>query len=117
MTNPIFEAAGSWDLLCDIGTNRMVVHKDIFHNHPASWAAASNPIIIRSGTIRAETSTGGEDEVVRVPTKEGGSTQKPEFTGRPDSADNVFMDDVRCVPFLLYFFSQAQCTRFRTPDS
>ena len=96
MTNPIFEAAGSWDLLCDIGTNRMVVHKDIFLNHPASWAPTANPIVSRSGMVRAETSVGSVDEeVFRVPTKEGGSTQKPEFTGRPDSADNVFIDDVR----------------------
>ena len=32
VTNPIFESAGNWDLLCDIGTGRMVVHKDIFVN-------------------------------------------------------------------------------------
>ena len=96
MTNPIFEAAGAWDLLCDIATNRMVVHKDIFAHHPASWAPAANPIVVRSGTIKAESAMGaGEDEVVRVPTKDGGAPQKTEFTGRPDSADNVFIDDVR----------------------
>ena len=103
MTNPIFEAAGAWDLLCDIATNRMVVHKDIFINHPASWAPSSNPLIVRTGTLKAESSVGSEDEVVRVQTKEGGSVQKPEFTGRPDSADNVFIDDVSLIPEILFF--------------
>lgn len=93
VTNPIFETAGSWDLLCDIGTNRIVVSKDIHLNHPASWSS-SNPLIMRTGTVKAEGSIGSEEEAVRVPTKEGGSTQKPEFAGRPDSADNVFIEDV-----------------------
>ncbi|KAI0720675.1 mesa protein [Cerioporus squamosus] len=94
VTNPIFEAAGSWDLLCDISTNRMVVHKDIYNNHPASWAPSSNQLIMRTGTLKAESSVGSEDEVVRAQTKEGGPAQKPESAGRPDSADNVFIDDI-----------------------
>lgn len=98
VTNPIFEAAGSWDLLCDIGTNRMVVHKDIFINHPASWTPTSNSLIVRTGTLKAESSVGSEEEVMRVQTKDGGSGQKPELAGRPDSADNVFIDDVRTWP-------------------
>ncbi|KAH9941624.1 mesa protein [Epithele typhae] len=93
VTNPIFEAAGSWDLLCDIGTNRMVVHKDIFANHPALWTPAANSLISRAGTIKAEQLL-GEDDAVRGPTKDGGATQKPEFTGRPDSTDNVFIEDI-----------------------
>ncbi len=97
VTNPIFETAGSWDLLCDIGTNRIVVSKDIHLNHPASWSS-SNPLIMRTGTVKAEGSIGSEEEAVRVPTKEGGSTQKPEFAGRPDSADNVFIEDVSRIP-------------------
>ncbi|KAI0760198.1 spindle pole body interacting protein [Fomes fomentarius] len=95
VTNPIFEAAGSWDLLCDIGTNRMVVHKDIYLNHPASWAPSSGPLMSRTGTLKAESSIGGsEDEVVRVQTKEGGPSQKAEFAGRQENADNVFIDDI-----------------------
>ncbi|KAI0739001.1 mesa protein [Daedaleopsis nitida] len=94
VTNPIFEAAGSWDLLCDISINRMVVHKDIYLNHPASWAPSSNPLIIRTGTIKAENMAAGEEEVMRVPIKEGGAAQKPEFAGRQDNADNVFIDDI-----------------------
>ncbi|KAI0631091.1 spindle pole body interacting protein [Trametes polyzona] len=93
VTNPIFETAGSWDLLCDIGTNRMVVSKDIHINHPASWSS-SNPLIIRTGTVKAEGSVGSEEDAVRVQTKEGGSVQKTEFAGRPDSADNIFIEDV-----------------------
>ncbi|KAI9067011.1 spindle pole body interacting protein [Trametes sanguinea] len=93
VTNPIFETAGSWDLLCDIGTNRMVVSKDIHVNHPASWSS-SHPLISRTGTLKAESSIGSEEDAVRVQTKEGGSTQKPELAGRPDSADNLFIEDV-----------------------
>ena len=76
----------------------MVVHEDIFINHIASLAPSSNPLIIRAGTLKAESSAGSEDEVVRVQTKEGGSVQKSEFTGRPDSADNVFIDVVSLIP-------------------
>ena len=72
----------------------MVVHKDIFLNHPASWAP-TNPLIMRTGTLKAESSIGSEDDVVRVPTKEGGASQKVEFAGRQDNADNVFIEDVR----------------------
>ncbi|KAI0819413.1 spindle pole body interacting protein [Trametes gibbosa] len=92
VTNPIFETGGSWDLLCDIGTYRMVVSKDIHLNHPASWSS-SNPLIIRTGTLKAEGSVGSEEDAVRVQ-KEGGPTQKTEFAGRPDSADNMFIEDV-----------------------
>ena len=99
MTNPIFEAAGSWDLLCDIGTNRMVVHKDIYVNHPATWNPSSNQLILRTGTLKAESSVGSEEDVVRVQTKEAGSQQKPEVAARPDSADNVFIEGVRTSPY------------------
>ncbi|KAI0656871.1 spindle pole body interacting protein [Cubamyces menziesii] len=93
VTNPIFETAGSWDLLCDIGTNRMVVSKDIHLNHPASWSN-SNPLMVRTGTLKAEGSIGSEEDAVRVQPKEGTSVQKPELAGRPDSADNVFIEDI-----------------------
>ena len=95
VTNPIFEAAGAWDLLCDIGTNRMVVHKDIYANHPATWNPASNQLIIRAGTLKAEISVGSEEEVVRVPTKEGAAPQKPEVSAKQDHPDNIFIEDVR----------------------
>ncbi len=95
VTNPIFEAAGVWDLLCDIGTNRMVVHKDIYANHPATWNPASNQLIIRAGTLKAESSVGSEEEVVRVPTKEGAAPQKPEVAAKQDHPDNIFIEDVR----------------------
>ncbi|TBU25631.1 mesa protein [Dichomitus squalens] len=93
VTNPIFEDVGSWDLLCDISTNRMVVHKDIYMNHPATWTPSSNQLILRTGTMKAESSVGTEEDVVRVQTKEG-AQQKPELTARPDSADNVFVEDI-----------------------
>lgn len=101
VTNPIFEAAGAWDLLCDIGTNRMVVHKDIYANHPATWNPTSNQLIIRTGTLKSENSVGSEDEVVRVPTKEGAAPQKPEVSAKQDHPDNIFIEDVRTFRHVL----------------
>ncbi|KAI1786728.1 mesa protein [Ganoderma leucocontextum] len=94
VTNPIFEAAGAWDLLCDIGTNRMVVHKDIYANHPATWNPASNQLIIRNGTLKTESSVGSEEEVARVPTKEGAAPHKPEVSAKQDHPDNIFIEDI-----------------------
>ena len=105
VTNPIFEAAGAWDLLCDIGTNRMVVHKDIYANHPATWNPTSNQLIIRAGTLKAESSVGSEEEVVRVSTKEGAAPQKPEVSAKQDHPDNIFIDDVRSFSMHFECFS------------
>lgn len=94
VTNPIFESSGSWDLLCDIGTSRMVISKDIHTNFPASGGVPPVQLITRTGTLKAEGSAGSEEEMAVRPSKELSSVQKAEFIGKFDNADNIFMDDV-----------------------
>lgn len=92
MTNPIFEAAGKWDLLCDIGNGRMVVHKDIY----TFWPVSGTPLppgsmLVRQGTLKGE-GVGNDDEAGRSSAQALGP--KSEFSAKADSADNIFMDDV-----------------------
>jgi hypothetical protein len=97
VTNPIFESNGSWDLLCDIGTNRVVVHRDIFTTYPlSSLPPPPGTLLPRSGTLKAESSIGSEDEVGRMPIQSREVQQgiKNEIAGKTDSSDNVFMEDV-----------------------
>ncbi|EJC99276.1 spindle pole body interacting protein [Fomitiporia mediterranea MF3/22] len=121
VTNPIFEQAGEWDLLCDISTGRMVVHKDIHINWPVgSLPSSSAPPpgtggITRVGTLRGEPSLGmggvggSEEEVGRMSM----STQvnaapiasvKADYSGKADSPDNIFMDDI--INAIQYHFGE-----------
>lgn len=97
VTNPIFESSGSWDLLCDVGTGRIVVSKDINTNHPPSNTTPAIHTLARTGTLKAEGSLGSEDEMTR-PSKDLGADRRGEF--KPDNADNLFMEDVRIfIPY------------------
>ncbi|KAI0942103.1 hypothetical protein AcV7_002626 [Taiwanofungus camphoratus] len=93
VTNPIFEASGSWDLLCDVGSGRMVVSKDIHINYPGTTVPSHSQLIIRTGTIRAEGSGGSEEDMVRS-SKEGSASQKGDYVSKADSTDNLFIEDV-----------------------
>ncbi|KAI0266905.1 spindle pole body interacting protein [Russula aff. rugulosa BPL654] len=94
VTNPIFESSGSWDLLCDVATGRMIVSKDIHSSHPPSGNHAGPPSTLpRVGTLKAESSIGSEDELGRLPGREK-ETQKSDFTAKADNADNVFIEDI-----------------------
>lgn len=97
VTNPIFETSGSWDLLMDVGTGRVVVSKDIHISFPvAAMPPAIIPLVPRSGVIRTENSGASEEEIARIATRDGSqSNQKSDFAARPDSLDNVFIEDVR----------------------
>ncbi|KAH8113930.1 spindle pole body interacting protein [Phellopilus nigrolimitatus] len=108
VTNPIFESAGSWDLLCDIGNGRMVVHKDIY----SSWPVASQPplpgsLLTRAGTIKAEVSAGSEEEMGRASSQINahGARNEHSQAGKADSSDNVFMDDI--VSAISYHFGES----------
>lgn len=72
----------------------MIVSKDIHSSHPPS-GTQTGPIstLTRSGTLKAESSIGSEDELGRLPGREK-ETQKSDFTAKADSADNVFIEDV-----------------------
>jgi hypothetical protein len=75
----------------DVGGGRIVVSKDIHTTFPPTSVAApiAPQLIMRTGTLKAESSVGSEDDIGRG--KEG---QKSEFTARTDSTDNLFMEDV-----------------------
>ena len=94
VTNPIFESTGSWDLLCDVAGARMMISKDIHLSHPPSGTQAGlASTLARSGTLRAESSIGSEDDLGRLPGREK-EASKNDFTAKADSADNVFIEDV-----------------------
>jgi hypothetical protein len=103
VTNPIFEATGSWDVLFDIGTSRVVISKDINVNCPPSASAtggsttASGNVptvnsIARSGPLKSEPSLGSEDDIGRV--GKDATQSKNEFIAKADSPDNLFIEDV-----------------------
>jgi hypothetical protein len=94
VTNPIFESGGSWDLLFDVGSGRVIVSKDIHTTYPPVSTPAP-PILSRTGTFKAEPQTNGEDELGRLP---GSSPAlKSENVAKADSADNLFMEDVGAI--------------------
>ena len=103
VTNPIFEATGSWDVLFDIGTSRVIISKDINVNCPPGAGATGGPATVsgnvpavfnaaRSGPLKAESSL-GEDDVGRVG-KDATQPSKNEFVAKADSPDNLFIEDV-----------------------
>jgi hypothetical protein len=68
----------------------MVVSKDIHINYPTSGnPIGPPPLLARAGTLKAETSQ-SEEDVVRK--------EKSEISGKADSAENVFIEDVRSLP-------------------
>lgn len=95
VTNPIFETSGSWDLLMDIGTARVVVHKDIHISFPTTMAPPALVNTMMPRPIKAENSTGSEDDIQRIATRDGkDGNQKSEFAARQDSLDNMFIEDL-----------------------
>lgn len=92
VTNPIFQSSGNWDLLLDISTGTVTVTKDIHANHPVMLIpGVGAPLISRTGTVKAESSFGSEDDIGR--SKDGA---KADFVAKADhNADNLFIEDVR----------------------
>lgn len=65
--------------------------KDIHTTYPPSATAGLGaPLVTRSGTLKAETSIGSEDDIGRL-SKEGSKT---DFASRDNNADRVFIEDV-----------------------
>lgn len=72
----------------------MVVSKDINLTYPATSNGPPAQLLTRTGTLKAESSVGSEEEMLVRPSKELNNVQKAEFLGKFDNADNIFMDDV-----------------------
>jgi hypothetical protein len=110
VTNPIFESSGTWDLLCDVGSGRIVVHKDVHLNYPPNqyqpspgFGLSSPPLIVRSGTLKAEGSGGNEEEMLRGGGggREGAAERKTDFS--KDGTDNLFIEDVSFLLLCVLF--------------
>lgn len=77
----------------DIGTGRVVVHRDIHLNFP-TIPPAIGPFLNRQ-VIRAEGSATSEEEIARIATRDKETNQKADFAARADSLDNIFMEEAR----------------------
>jgi hypothetical protein len=92
VTNPIFEAAGAWDLIFDISGARVVVHKDIHMNVPAT-STSSLPPMLRAGAFQGQAPINGEDD----------REKKSDYVGKADNPDNMFMEDASLFSFMVQF--------------
>ncbi|KAJ3838984.1 mesa protein [Lentinula raphanica] len=103
VTNPIFEASRSWDLLCDISTGTVTVAKDIWAKWPVGSAQGMGnsaggpaagliaPLLTRTGTLKAEAPN---DETQ----KDAGASVKGEakyVASDSGGADNIFIEDIK----------------------
>ena len=97
VTNPIFESAGQWDLLCDIASVRMVVNKDINQAWPPSQSAPPVAILPRASTLKSEGSFGHEDDLGRVNSQgreKDIQSRTADLITKSDNQDNAFIEDV-----------------------
>ncbi|KAJ6594580.1 stabilization of polarity axis-domain-containing protein [Mycena capillaripes] len=95
VTNPIFKASPTWDLLLDISTGSVTVARDIHSTYPVSAGMPLGvPSIVRSTTFNTETSLGSEEDIVRAANaKDGG---RADFAVKADNnADNLFIEDIK----------------------
>lgn len=94
VTNPIFESSRAWDLLLVIGAGTVTVAKDIHVTYPVSgFPALGAPLLTRTGTVKAESSFGSEDDAGRVVGGKEGA--KSDFVSKTDNnADKIFIEDV-----------------------
>lgn len=103
MTNPIFESFDSWDVLCDISSGRIVVSKDIItHLPPSPTSLSGHALILRTGTLKAETSVGSEEEMTKAGAREGVGASKNEYVAKADSHDSLFIEDVSRLPYPIF---------------
>ncbi|OAX42604.1 spindle pole body interacting protein [Rhizopogon vinicolor AM-OR11-026] len=95
VTNPIFETSAAWDILMDIGTARVVVHKDIHSSFPPTTAPPALVNQMMARPLKAENSIASEDDIQRIATRDGKEgAQKGEFAVKPDNLDNMFIEDL-----------------------
>jgi hypothetical protein len=98
VTNPIFESFDSWDVLCDVGSGRITVARDILSTYPPTpLALSAHSLVVRSGTLKSETSVASEEELGRMPAPSAVPPTRAEASGRADSTDNLFIEDVSCL--------------------
>jgi hypothetical protein len=96
--NPIFESLPVWDVLCNIVTNTITIHKDIAAPAPAPSLFPVPPTLNNLGS-KSNGSPAYEDEFGRVITSgqqvnATPTASRPDMIVRQDSYDVLFMEDV-----------------------
>ncbi|KDR75938.1 hypothetical protein GALMADRAFT_248746 [Galerina marginata CBS 339.88] len=92
VTNPIFENSSQWDLFLNISTGNVTVAKHILVTYPVNpMLGLAGPLITRSGTLKAESFIGSEDDISRMARE--GSKADP---SKDNNADKMFIEDV-CI--------------------
>jgi hypothetical protein len=122
ITNPIIETSVGWDLLFDVGSGRVAVHRDIHLNHPPGGGSAvssgvsgtgsggSQPLS-RTAALKAEGSANSEEDMMNRNSRDSSSGPRSDFVSRPNDSDNLFVEDVSpvsCIctlPILSFFLS------------
>ena len=104
-TNPIFEQALCWDILCNIETAKITVNKNIAVPQTPLMFPSPPSMATRAGTMKAEMSVPQDDELARVLNQANyANGQKPgDYSAKSDNADNVFMEEVSHPPRLQKF--------------
>jgi hypothetical protein len=97
VTNPIFEQAGVWDVLCNIDTGKITVNKEVPWPQAPITFPSPPTATTRNGSAKME---GGalmspDDESMR----QGGppGRKDSDFVAKSDNGDNVFMEEVRLL--------------------
>lgn len=109
VTNPIFENSRQWDLFLNIGTGSVTVSKDIHTTYPAiTTIGLAGPLITRTGTLKAESSIGSEDDIARM-AKEGSKGD----LSKDNNADKLFIDDVSFTSFGFFVLSERPLKQIR----
>ncbi|KAF8343108.1 docking domain of Afi1 for Arf3 in vesicle trafficking-domain-containing protein [Cantharellus anzutake] len=81
VTNPVFESMNCWDVFCNLETGKITVYKDIKLPVTAANLAPQPPSTVpRSGSASG-------DELIN-------GIAKGDFTARPDSFDNQFIEEI-----------------------
>jgi hypothetical protein len=96
--NPIFESLPVWDVLCNIDTNTITIHKDIAAPAPAPSLFPVPPTLSNVGS-KSNGSSAYEDELGRVVSSSQqvnatSPASRPDMIVRQDSYDVLFMEDV-----------------------
>ncbi|KZT60916.1 spindle pole body interacting protein [Calocera cornea HHB12733] len=84
VTNPIFETFSTWDILCNIETGQIVVNKNI--KQPTY-----SPVLVSSTFGRQQREGDDDRESLNAV---NGAPSRADNAGRPDAADNAFMEDI-----------------------
>lgn len=78
-----------WDVLCNIETGKITIHKDIPPIASANMFPAPPSVIPRSGVVSA---VNLDEDISKLGVN--GVSVKGEYVARSDSSDNMFMEDV-----------------------